>query len=119
MSVLLQDLGRVLKKARTELGWSLDKLAAKTEISRGYLWKLEQGQSNPSIEVLHKIAGALSLPVAHLVALADPQRPPCEHPEFLLRAQWYCSDKTLLLITCHRCGEEMIFEKWEEKKKED
>lgn len=49
-----------LKRIRKEKGMTLEKLAELTGISAGYLCHLEKGsRTNPSIEVMEKIAKAL------------------------------------------------------------
>jgi transcriptional regulator with XRE-family HTH domain len=43
-------------------------LAAKAEITQGYIAQLEQGlKKNPSLEVLRRIAKALGIPVTELL----------------------------------------------------
>jgi transcriptional regulator with XRE-family HTH domain len=42
-------------------------LAEKAELSRGYLIRLEQGQQDPTLNVLRRLAKALKVPVTHLV----------------------------------------------------
>lgn len=49
-------------------GLSVPALAAKAEVSKGYLWQLENGEDpNPSLAVLMRIATALETTVADLL----------------------------------------------------
>ena len=49
-----------LKQIRLEKGITLQELSEKTKVSAGYLCHLENGtRTNPSIEVMEKIAKAL------------------------------------------------------------
>jgi transcriptional regulator with XRE-family HTH domain len=51
---------------RTELGMSLDALAAKCDVSRSMLSLVERGESSPTAVVLEKIATGLGVPLAAL-----------------------------------------------------
>lgn len=57
-----------LRKAR---GLSFDQLAARCDVSKGMLVQIEQGNANPSIGTLCRIASGLKVSVAELVAVAD------------------------------------------------
>ncbi len=46
--------GRVTRK-----GWSVEELADKAELSRGYVWRLLAGQSSPTLDTICKLADAL------------------------------------------------------------
>ncbi len=61
-------LGQKLKKHRTELRLSLDRLAEITESSKSYLWELENRDvRKPSAEKLTKIAQALKVTTDYLL----------------------------------------------------
>jgi transcriptional regulator with XRE-family HTH domain len=61
-------LGKRIKTQREECGFSLNALAETTGISKGYLSQLERGEaSNPSVEVLRKIAAGLGVSVSRLL----------------------------------------------------
>jgi transcriptional regulator with XRE-family HTH domain len=67
---LTQDInariaGRV-RTLRTELGMTLDALAAKCDVSRSMLSLVERGESSPTAVVLAKIATGLGVPLATL-----------------------------------------------------
>ena len=58
-------LGDVIRKLRTEKGLSPGQLAKLSGVSRPYLWQLESGgKTNPSFEVLEKLAHCLGVTVS-------------------------------------------------------
>jgi transcriptional regulator with XRE-family HTH domain len=57
--------GRV-RGLRTELGMTLDALAAKSDVSRSMISLVERGESSPTAIVLEKIATGLGVPLASL-----------------------------------------------------
>lgn len=61
-------VGKNLKRLRTERGLSLEKLAQASGVSRAMLGQVELGQSAPTINVLWKMAHALSVPFSALLA---------------------------------------------------
>jgi transcriptional regulator with XRE-family HTH domain len=60
-----------VKLARERAGISQEELADTAGIDRSYASRIERGVANPSVEVLAKVAGALSVPVASLLAAGD------------------------------------------------
>src|SRR5437773_5406138 len=66
------SLARRLREAREAAGMTLDELAAQAEVSKTYLWELENddsGEKKPSAEILLRIANALSITLAELMGL--------------------------------------------------
>jgi len=64
----METFGERLRKIRTQRGLSLDELAAKTSVSKAYLWRLETDPGvNPSVEVAQKLAEGLGITVTALV----------------------------------------------------
>jgi len=57
-----------VKRLRSDLNLSLDKLAALSTVSKAMLSQIEQARSAPSINVLWKIARALDVPFAALIS---------------------------------------------------
>jgi len=55
-----------VRALRTELGMSLDALAAKCDVSRSMISLVERGESSPTAVVLEKIATGLGVPLATL-----------------------------------------------------
>jgi rhodanese-related sulfurtransferase/transcriptional regulator with XRE-family HTH domain len=66
-------VGTNLKQERTTRGWSLDDLAREAGVSRTVLGQIELGNTTPSIGVIWKIAQALGVPFATLLAHAGPR----------------------------------------------
>ncbi len=60
-------LGRNLRRLRTRQGYSLERLAKVSGVSRAMLGQIENGKSTPTIGLLWKIATALGLPFATLL----------------------------------------------------
>lgn len=55
-------LGEKIRKLRKEHGFSLDGLADKTDISKSYLWELEnRDTANPTMEKVAKLAEILQV----------------------------------------------------------
>lgn len=50
-----------IKKIRTDKGYSVNELAEKSHISASYLYQIERGVKNPSIDTLTEIAKALNV----------------------------------------------------------
>jgi transcriptional regulator with XRE-family HTH domain len=64
---LTQSLARNLKRLRTERGFTLDALAARSGISRGMLIQIEQARTNPSVGTVVKVGDALGVSVTTLL----------------------------------------------------
>lgn len=56
-----QVFGKRVRELRKERGLSQVELAAKVGIDRSYMGFLERGERNPSLEMIAKIAEALSV----------------------------------------------------------
>jgi len=54
-------LGKNVRSARKELGWSQEDLAFETEIDRTYISGIERGLRNPSLDMLVKLAKTLKM----------------------------------------------------------
>ena len=68
MAPSLASVGVRIRNERVAAGLSLSKLSELTGLSKSYLVRLENDPgSNPSLEVLHRIADALDTTVADLV----------------------------------------------------
>lgn len=66
---LARTIGRRVRAARGERGWTLDQLAQRSGVSRRMLVNVEQGATNPSIATLLRLSEALGI---GLPALVDP-----------------------------------------------
>ena len=61
-----------LKALRKERGWSLDKAASETGVSKAMLGQIEREESSPTIATLWKIASGFNTPFSTLIADIDP-----------------------------------------------
>ncbi len=68
-AVLLQDIGRRVRRRRRERGWTLSDLARRSGLSLRFVGQLERGQTNISVSRLAEVAEALD---ARLAWLVDP-----------------------------------------------
>lgn len=59
---ILNRIASTLKTLRNERGWSLDKAAQKTGVSKAMLGQIERAESSPTISTLWKIASGLNVP---------------------------------------------------------
>lgn len=69
--IVTAALARNLKAARGRRGLTLDQLSIAAGISKGMLVQMEQGRTNPSLATLLRLSGALGLPLARLVEVAE------------------------------------------------
>jgi transcriptional regulator with XRE-family HTH domain len=61
-------LSRVIQQLRESKGMTQRDLAAKANVTQGYVAQLEMGvKKNPSLEILKRIAKALGVPVTELL----------------------------------------------------
>ena len=63
-----EAVGRRVRQARSDRGWTLDQLAERSEVSRRMIINVEAGTSNASIATLLRLATALNVGLAELVA---------------------------------------------------
>lgn len=61
--MLVEKIGEVIKARRKELGITQPHLAELAQLSTNTLYKLERGQSNPTLQVLEKLADVLGMDV--------------------------------------------------------
>lgn len=60
--------GQNLRRLRTRRGYSLERLAKVSGVSRAMLGQIETGKSSPTLNILAKIAAALDVSCASLIA---------------------------------------------------
>ncbi|HVM95300.1 MAG TPA: XRE family transcriptional regulator [Candidatus Acidoferrales bacterium] len=65
---LTPAVGANLRRLRGQRGWSLEKLAQASGVSRAMLGQIELQQSTPTINVVWKIARALDVPFSAMIA---------------------------------------------------
>lgn len=61
-------VGRNVRRRRQELGLSQEQVAHDAGITLRYMGKVERGQQNPSLDVMVRIASALNMKPADLLA---------------------------------------------------
>jgi transcriptional regulator with XRE-family HTH domain len=66
-----EDLGRRVKKLRSDRGWSLEELASVSGVSRSMLSEIERERANPTLSVTYRIARAFGLSLQDLIESAD------------------------------------------------
>ncbi|WP_346797126.1 XRE family transcriptional regulator [Halomonas sp. Bachu 37] len=64
----LSTLGHHLQSLRQERGWSLSQLATAAGIAKSNLSRLEQGNGNPTLDTIWRLAVQLKVPFGTLVA---------------------------------------------------
>ena len=62
--MLVMGLGETIRNRRKELGITQPHLAELAKVSTNTLYKLERGQSNPSLEVLNKLVEVLGMEIS-------------------------------------------------------
>jgi transcriptional regulator with XRE-family HTH domain len=79
-------LGERIRRYRDDKGLKLSELAAVAEISKSYLWSLENAPSppRPSADVLYRIAQALGVTMSELLGRRLLLDPPEELPDSLV-----------------------------------
>ncbi len=75
-----RHLAEALRAQRKALGWSLDRAAAETGVSKAMLGQIERGESSPTVATLWKIAGGFR---SSLSSFLEP--PPAAGTDTLLR----------------------------------
>ena len=62
----LENIGLNIKKYRKQMKLSQVELAVEVGIDRAYLSEIENGRTNPSVNVLYAIADALKIEIKYL-----------------------------------------------------
>jgi transcriptional regulator with XRE-family HTH domain len=63
-------VGDVVRDLRTQRGWTLRKLSAKSNVSIGYLSEVERGVKEMSSEVIQSVADGLGVKLAEIIVEA-------------------------------------------------
>lgn len=69
-AAISENLGRRVRKLRSDRGWSLEELAAASGVSRSMLSEIERENANPTLSVTHRIASAFGLSLQDLIETA-------------------------------------------------
>ena len=63
-----RSLAEAVRRLRTARTWTLDEAAARSGVSRRLIVQIEQGEANPSIGTLLRLAGAFEVTLTDLVS---------------------------------------------------
>ncbi len=83
------NVGKSIRNARLKVGLSQEELSVRAGINRTYLSQLENSRSSPTLEVLERIAQALDVGAAALIAETPTAREPEPHYEIDLGGDIY------------------------------
>jgi transcriptional regulator with XRE-family HTH domain len=61
-----QRFGKAIRRRRRELDMTQEKLAELAELHRTYISNLENGEANPSLDIIDRLARALDISIAQL-----------------------------------------------------
>lgn len=64
------NIGEFIKKLRKEKNYTIAKLSEKSSVSSTFISQVENGQRNPSADILGKLAGPLGVPKNYLLYIA-------------------------------------------------
>ena len=67
-STLIEHFGLAVRQLREQRGWSQEQLAALADLNRSYLGEIERGRVIVSIVTVHKLAAAMQMDGAALLA---------------------------------------------------
>lgn len=70
-----QAFGVVVREARTEQGIAQEALANRAGVERSHMGKIERGEHMPTLVMVLKIAGALGISSADLMAATEARLP--------------------------------------------
>lgn len=88
-------IGAAIRKIRLERGLTLEQVALEADTYAGNLSKVERGQHPPSLDLLHKIAQALSIRMSELYAIAESIS--SANPEPMLEEQADYANEVILM----------------------
>jgi transcriptional regulator with XRE-family HTH domain len=66
-----QSMADTVRRLRTGRSWTLDELATRSGVSRRLIVQIEQGDANPSIGTLLRLADAFGVPLTDLFSAPD------------------------------------------------
>jgi transcriptional regulator with XRE-family HTH domain len=69
-----REFGGRVKELRAARHWSQEDFAHRANLDRTYVSGIERGRRNPTLDVIHKLADTLGIPVADLFPTADSDR---------------------------------------------
>ena len=66
MPTLRQKLGRVVRRLRTDAGFSQESFADACRLHRTYIGSVERGETNISLDNIERIARTLTIPISRI-----------------------------------------------------
>lgn len=60
--------GARVRELRVGRGWSQEDFAHRADLDRTYVSGIERGRRNPTLDIIHRLAGTLGVPAADLFA---------------------------------------------------
>lgn len=109
MKSIYKQISSTLKKLRADRGWSLDKAAIETGVSKAMLGQIEREESSPTISTLWKIASGFNTSFSSFIESPDAN---FEEPVYRTgRAQQiHPSDKKIRVMPLFPFDQELNFE---------
>ena len=109
MKRIYKQISSTLKKLRAERGWSLDKAAQKTGVSKAMLGQIEREESSPTISTLWKIASGFNTSFSPFIEPVDTN---FEEPIYRtgLARQIHPSDEKIRVMPLFPFDHELNFE---------
>jgi transcriptional regulator with XRE-family HTH domain len=71
MASLIVRFGRAVRRLRERTSYSQERFANAIGIHRSYMWSIERGRANPSLDIIARIARGLGVPVSRLFEVAE------------------------------------------------
>lgn len=68
---LAQALGRVVRRLRTEQGYSQENFAFEAGIHRTFMGMIERGQRNVTLSTVFRLAAGLKITASELIGLVE------------------------------------------------
>ena len=66
-----ERIGKVIVELRKQKGVSQERMSLEVPIARRYMSDLENGKSNPSLDVLERAANYFDMKLSELIAMAE------------------------------------------------
>jgi transcriptional regulator with XRE-family HTH domain len=71
----IENLGETFRRVRQRSGMTLERVAGRADVTKGYLSKVESGRVTPSIAVISKLADVYGMPLSDIF-MPEGQRKP-------------------------------------------
>src|ERR1700753_2289823 len=95
-----------VRALRGQRGWSLERLARASGVSRSMLSQIERNDANPTVAVALAIASALGVTLDDLATPPEERSPlqlvPFDDPRMVYRSDEHCRIRTLSPLTADR-----------------